>query len=80
MTRKQTFNQLKYIIEDVCGIPNGVEFTENTTFEDLWFDSLDSVSLVCEVEDEWDIEISNSEWLECRSVSDIIGLVEEKLK
>lgn len=80
MTRKQTFNQLKFIINDVCGILGGVEFTEDTTFEELWFDSLDIVNLVCEVEDEWGIEISNSEWFECKSVSDIIGLVEEKLK
>ena len=80
MTRKQAFNQLKSIIDDVCGIPDGVEFTEDTTFEDLWFDSLDSVNLVCEVEDEWDIEISNSEWLQCKTVSDVIHLVEEKLK
>lgn len=80
MTRKQIFNQLKFIIGDVCGIPAGVEFTEDTTFEDLWLDSLDSVNLVCEVEDEWDIEVSNREWLQCNSVGDIIGLVEEKLK
>lgn len=80
MTRTQLLQQLKYLVADACGIPEGVEFTEDTTFEELWFDSLDIVNLVCEVEDEWDIEISNSEWLECRSVSDIIGLVEEKLK
>jgi acyl carrier protein len=80
MARKQTFNQLKFIIKDVCGIPAGVEFTEETTFQDLWFDSLDIVNLVCEVEDEWDIEISNSEWFECQKVGDIIELVEGKLK
>lgn len=80
MTRKQIFNQLKSIVADACGIPEGVEFTEDTTFEDLWFDSLDIVNLVCEVEDEWDIEISNSEWFECQKVGDIIKLVEEKLK
>lgn len=80
MTRKQTFNQLKFIVADVCGIPAGVEFTEETTFEELRFDSLDTVTLVCEVEDEWDIEISNREWLECKTVGDVIYLVEEKLK
>ena len=80
MTRKQIFNQLKFIIGDVCGIPDGVEFTEDTTFEDLWLDSLDSVNLVCEVEDEWDIEVSNREWLQCNSVGDIIELVEKKLR
>lgn len=80
MARKQIFNQLKYLVSDVCGIPEGVEFTEDTTFEELWFDSLDIVNLVCEVEDEWDIEISNSEWFECQKVGDIIGLVVEKLK
>lgn len=80
MTRKQIFNQLKLIIGDVCGIPAGVEFTEDTTFEDLWFDSLDSVNLVCEVEDEWDIEISNSDWLQCKSVGDVIDLIERSVR
>lgn len=80
MTRTHMFNQLKFLVADVCGIPDGVEFTEDTTFEELWFDSLDTVNLVYEVEDEWDIEISNSDWLQCNSVGDIIGLVVEKLK
>ena len=80
MARKQIFNQLKFLVADTCGIPEGVEFAEDTTFEELWFDSLDIVNLVCEVEDEWDIEISNLEWFECQKVGDIIELVEEELK
>lgn len=80
MTRTHIFNQLKFIVADVCGIPEGVEFTKDITFEQLQFDSLDIVNLVCEVEDEWDIEISNSEWFECQKVGDIIKLVEGKLK
>lgn len=80
MTRKQIFNQLKFLVADTCGIPEGVEFAEDTTFEELWFDSLDIVNLVCEVEDEWDIEISNREWLECNTVGYVVDLIVEKLK
>ena len=52
----ETIKALGEIISAYKGSP--VEVTENTTFDDLGFDSLDKVDLVMQVEEKFGITLS----------------------
>ncbi|MBQ7717979.1 MAG: acyl carrier protein [Clostridia bacterium] len=54
------------------------EITEETTFEDLGVDSLDSVEIMMEMEDEFGVEIKPAE--AGKSVKDLVAYIDEKLK
>ena len=50
------------------------EVTQETPIEDLGFDSIDHIELLMELEEEFDIEISDEDYeviLECKKVSDL---------
>lgn len=47
--------------------------------EDLGLSSLDAVSLLMTLEEEFDIEISDQEVLDLRVLGDLVRLIEEKL-
>ena len=53
------------------------EITEETTFEDLGVDSLDTVDIMMEMEDEFGIEIKPAEV--GKSVKDLVKYIDEKL-
>jgi len=53
------------------------EITEATTFEDLGVDSLDTVEIMMEVEDEFGIEIKPAE--AGKSVADLVKYIDSKL-
>ena len=53
------------------------EITEETTFEDLGVDSLDSVEIMMEMEDEFGIEIKPAE--AGKSVKDLVEYINAKL-
>ncbi len=48
--------------------------TENATFDSLGIDSLDMVELICDLEDECDVEFGEPEGLE--TVGDLVGYIE----
>lgn len=52
-----------------------IAVTEETDITDLGFNSYDLVSMVCEIEDEYDIEITDSEVSEINQVKDIFNYV-----
>lgn len=52
---------------------------EDRFVEDLYFDSLDSIELLMEIENEFEIEISDDEAERIVSVADAVELVTEKL-
>lgn len=54
------------------------EITEETTFEDLGVDSLDSVEIMMEMEDEFGVEIKPAE--AGKSVKDLVAYIDAKLK
>ena len=54
------------------------EITEETTFEDLGVDSLDSVEIMMEMEDEFGVEIKPAE--AGKSVKDLVAYIDSKLK
>lgn len=53
--------------------------TPDTTLADLGADSLDEIELVMDAEDEFDIVVGDDEAEACRTVGDVIALVERKL-
>ncbi|AUR91653.1 acyl carrier protein-like protein [Vibrio phage 1.161.O._10N.261.48.C5] len=74
-----TIEILEGIFEDVLGIPNNVTFSENTTREDLWMDSLDNLASVMAIECNFKIDIKDTEWDNCVTVGDMVKLIESKL-
>ena len=55
-----------------------IELTDETTFKDLGFDSIDAIDILMDIEDEFGIEIQDdSEAL--NNVGDLVKLIEEKI-
>lgn len=55
------------------------KLSPETTFEDIDADSLDIVELVMALEEEFDMEISDQEIENIKSVGDIIKFIESKV-
>lgn len=55
------------------------KITRETTFDELGADSLDIIEVVAEIENEYDIEISDEALGRIRSVGDIENLIDESL-
>ena len=51
----------------------------HTSFEDLGFDSLDALSLITELEDEFDISISNDEVFSISTVHDAVEILQQRV-
>lgn len=70
------FEKIKDIIEDKLGCDRSA-IKEDTSFADLGADSLDSVELIMGFEEEFDIEIPDSDAQNIKSVSDAIKYIEK---
>lgn len=53
---------------------------EYNILDDFWFDSLDCVEAIMDLEKEFDITIQDEEAEKCRTVKDVVELVKSKLK
>ena len=51
----------------------------HTSFEDLGFDSLDALSLITELEDEFDISISDEEVFSISTVHDAVEILQQRV-
>ena len=69
-----TFDKIKTLIADHLDIDED-EITLDTTFEDLGIDSLDTVELMMEVEDEFGVEISDDQQEKLRTVQNAIDFI-----
>ena len=49
------------------------------TFEELGIDSLDAVEIMFEIEEEFDVEISDETAREVRAVGDVVRMLEARL-
>jgi acyl carrier protein len=70
-------------VVSVIATVKGVEpdsITLDKTFEELAIDSLDAVEIMFEIEEEFDLEISDEKAREVRSVGDIVRMLEERLE
>ncbi|HBW12463.1 MULTISPECIES: acyl carrier protein [Proteiniclasticum] len=66
------FEKLKAIVVDKLSVDEN-EVTMEATFEDLGADSLDIVEIVMALEEEFDIEISDDEAEQAKTVGDVVN-------
>ncbi len=67
------------VVVDRLGVDEGEVKLEASFREDLGADSLDVVELVMELEDEFDMEISDEDAEKIATVGDAVKYIEEKL-
>ena len=73
-----TLQKIKEIISEQRGIDTD-SLSENTTMEDIMADSLDTVELLMNVEESFDVEISDAEARNLRNLGELADCVEKKL-
>ncbi|MBQ8525103.1 MAG: acyl carrier protein [Clostridia bacterium] len=71
-----TFEKVQNLLAEHLEI-DASEITEETTFEDLGIDSLDTVEIMMEMEDEFEIEIKPAEV--GKSVKELVAYIDEKI-
>lgn len=71
-----TFDKIKTLIAEHLDIEEDT-ITMETTFEDLGIDSLDTVELMMEVEDEFGVEVKAAE--AGKSIKELVAYIDAKL-
>ena len=71
----EIFDRVKNIIVDRLGVEEGEVKLESSFKEDLGADSLDVVELVMELEDEFDMEISDEDAEKINTVADVVNYI-----
>ena len=66
------FEKLKAIVVDKLSVDEN-EVTMEATFEDLGADSLDIVEIIMALEEEFDIEISDDEAEQAKTIGDVVN-------
>lgn len=74
----ETLERVKKIVADHLGVDEANVNKDATFKEDLGADSLDVVELVMELEDEFDLEISDEEAEKIQTVGDVINYIEKQ--
>lgn len=78
-TREEILEKVVQIVSDQMGVDKA-EITPETSFvDDLNADSLDTVELVMELEDEFDMSIPDEEAEKIKTVGDAVSYVERQL-
>ncbi|MCF6094361.1 acyl carrier protein [Microaerobacter geothermalis] len=73
-----TFEKVKKIIVDRLGVEESEVTMEASFKDDLGADSLDVVELVMELEDEFDLEISDEEAEKISTVGEVVAYIESQ--
>lgn len=73
------FERVSKVIVDRLGVDEGEVKLEASFRDDLGADSLDVVELVMELEDEFDMEISDEDAEKIATVGDAISYIESKV-
>ena len=73
----ETFDRVKNVIVDRLGVDESKVLPAATFKDDLGADSLDVVELIMELEDEFDMEISDEDAEKISSVGDVVTYIEQ---
>ncbi|MEK3887008.1 acyl carrier protein [Bacillus sp. FSL K6-3431] len=73
-----TIERVTQIIVDRLGVEESKVTLEASFKDDLGADSLDVVELVMELEDEFDLEISDDDAEKIATVGDVVNYIKEK--
>ncbi len=78
-----TFEKIKEIIVDAMGNRLHIDpdaMSENTEFiADIHADSVDIATIICDIEDEFDIEIEEEQLEGIKTIGDVVERIEEIL-
>ena len=77
MSEKEIFQKLKTIVVDHLGVNEENVTLEATFVDDLAADSLDIVELVMTIEEEFDLEIPDSDAEKIVTIGDVVKYIEE---
>lgn len=72
-------NKTREILHDQLGVQPDPIMPDWRLIEDLGCDSLDTVEILMAFEEEFDIEVHDEEAEKCRTVADILALLEKTL-
>lgn len=77
MSEKEIFQKLKTIVVDQLGVNEENVTIEATFVDDLAADSLDIVELVMTIEEEFDLEIPDSDAEKIVTIGDVVKYIEK---
>ena len=77
MSEKEIFQKLKTIVVDKLGVNEENVTMEATFVDDLAADSLDIVELIMNIEEEFDLEIPDSDAEKIVTIGDVVKYIEE---
>ena len=79
MSSEEIFEKVKNIIVEQLGVSDTAVSMEASFIDDLGADSLDIVELVMAIEEEFDIEIPDSDAEKVVVVSDVVEYIKEHI-
>ncbi len=74
------FERIKAMIKDELNVPEEKITMEAKLAEDLGADSIDAVELIMNIEDEFEVQVSDEEAQNIKTVGDIVKFVENLKK
>ena len=79
MSSEEIFEKVKAIIVEQLGVADTAVTMEASFIDDLGADSLDIVELVMAIEEEFDIEIQDSDAEKVVTVGDVVDYIKENV-
>ena len=79
MSSEEVFDKIKEIIVEQLGVAENSVTEEASFIDDLGADSLDIVELVMAIEEEFDIEIPDSDAEKVVTVGDVVDYIKENV-
>ncbi len=80
MSSEEVFEKVKAIIVDQLQVTEGTVTEEASFIDDLGADSLDLVELIMALEEEFDIEIPDSDAEKVVTVADVVNYIKENIQ
>ena len=80
MSSEEIFDKVKEIIVEQLGVADTAVTLEASFIDDLGADSLDIVELIMALEEEFDIEIPDSDAEKVVTVEDVVEYIKENVK
>jgi len=77
MSSEEVFNKVKEIIVEQLGVAENAVTEEASFIDDLGADSLDIVELIMALEEEFDIEIPDSDAEKVVTIGDVVDYIKD---
>jgi len=79
MSSEEVFNKVREIVIEQLGTEEGSVKMDSTFLDDLGADSLDIVELIMALEEEFDMEIPDSEAEKVQTVGDVVTYIKSNM-